>query len=65
MVELNIVNDNHVRKVLEKLRRFVKECTVILVTLHHEQIAGSDVPAGTEIARNAANQKRRVNTCLP
>src|SRR5579863_597396 len=58
MVELDRSKDDGVRKIVQELRTFVEERCVIFVSLKNEVSALSQLKATAEVLRDAADEKR-------
>ncbi len=60
VVELDMSENQRVRKVVQELGAFVEESRIVLVALHDESARGAQVKAGSEVLRDAADQERRL-----
>src|SRR5438128_883728 len=67
MVELDIVDDRHVRQILQELGRLIEKRAVILVSLDDELASAAEAVARTavaEVRRDAADEHARINAAM-
>ena len=57
VVELEIVEDEGARAVMDKLRPLVKKSTVVFVRLNNKEGRSTQTRAGLKVGRSAADQK--------
>ena len=57
VIELNVREDQRVRKVVQKLRALVEEGGVVFVAFNDEGARGTQLKAGAEVLRNAADEE--------
>ena len=60
VIELDVGEDERVRKVVEELRALVEEGGVVLVAFDDEGARGAQLKAGAEVFRDAADEERRL-----
>ena len=65
MIKFDVRQNQRIRKVMKKLRPFVKKRRVVFVAFNDERARGPQLKAGRKILRHPADQKRRLPFGIP
>src|SRR5439155_22189841 len=63
MIKLDRSEDDRVREIVQKLRPLVEEGRIIFVAFEDEVLSLPQLKTRSEVLRDAANQKRRLQSC--
>ena len=63
MIELDRRQNDGVRKIVQELRAFVEESSIVFVAFQDEILPAAQLKAAAEILRDSADQERRLSSC--
>ena len=64
MIELQIINRQGARTIVNKFGPFIKKCSVVLIGLNHKKIRITTARRDTKIRRHSTNEKARRHPCI-
>src|SRR5437763_3222736 len=64
VIEFDVIDDRDLRQVMHELRAFVEVSRVVFVTFNDEVITVSDAKADAKILHYAADEERRIQSCM-